>query len=388
MPDPGPETAKAPRGKLAVLDDEPFFCDFVIEMAEISGYDAFAATRADEFFAHIAHTPVSVIVLDLKMPGTDGLSVLRRLAESGVKANVLLASGADGKVMETAMRLGREHGLNMTGIVQKPIDGQSLRRLLEAQGEAEEALTASRLATAIEGGEMALHYQPILDLRSDRIVAVEALARWHHPRLGMVMPHDFVPMAEVGGQIVALTEWALAEAVRQAAVWRRAGLALKVSVNISNAGLPDDELPAKLERLCADAGVPPSALVLELTESAAMADAARVMEICTRLRLRGFDLSIDDFGTGHSSLAQLQRLPFSALKIDRSFVGAAITSANGASIVQAIIGLAHAMGLHCVAEGVESPEMLAFLKDSDCDFAQGFHIARPLPAAEIPGCLQ
>jgi len=375
----------AARGCLAALDDEAMFCEFVSEAADLCGYDAFATIDPDKFFAHIERRPPAVIVLDLRMPDIDGLQALRRLADEGFKANILLASGADGRAMDTAICLGRAHGLNMAGIIRKPIDMDALRGLLESQVQVENPLSAARLAAAIAGGELTMHYQPILDLRANRTTGVEALVRWRHPRLGMLMPAAFVPLAEKGDLIGALTDWALAQAVRQAAAWHDAGLTIKIAVNISNASMPDEGLPERLESMCADAGVPPSAIALELTESAAMRDPARAMEMFVRLRSKGFDLSIDDFGTGYSSLAQLQRLPFTTLKIDRSFVMSALASEASASIVLAVISLAHALKLTAVAEGVESAETLAFLKENGCDSAQGYHIARPMPATDIAG---
>ncbi|MFN4283199.1 MAG: EAL domain-containing protein [Alphaproteobacteria bacterium] len=373
----------AARGRLVALDDEALFCEFLAEAADQSGYDAFATTRPAEFFSHIERHPAALIVLDLRMPGMDGLQVLRRMAEDGVKAAILLASGADSRALDTAICLGRAHGLNMAGVIRKPIDMDALCSLLESQVDSASPLTPAGLKRAIAAGELSLHYQPILDLRAGRVFAVEALARWRHSRLGMVMPSSFVKIAEQGGLIGALTDWALGEAVRQAAAWRAQGLALKIAVNISNAEAPDERLPERLERLCADAGVPTSAIALELTESAATRDPARAMEMLVRLRSKGFDLSIDDFGTGYSSLAQLQRLPFTALKIDRSFVSSVLSSETSASIVLAIVSLAHALGLTCIAEGVETAETLAFLKENGCDGAQGFHIAKPMLAAEI-----
>jgi len=375
------------RGNLAALDDETMFCELVGEIADRCGYDSFVTTDPEKFFAHIEQRPAAVIVLDLLMPGMDGLQALRRLAEDGVKANILLASGADGRAMDAAICLGRAHGLNMAGIIRKPIDMDALRELLESQVEADNLLSPKRLSHAIAAGELALHYQPIWDLRAGRMTVVEALARWRHPRLGLVMPAAFVRMAEQGGMIGELTDWALAEAVHQAARWRADGLALQIAVNVSNAGVPDQDLPERLERMCGDAGVPPAAIALELTESAVARDPARAMEMLVRLRTKGFDLVIDDFGTGYSSLAQLQRLPLTSLKIDRSFVSSVLSSDASASIVLAVVSLAHALGLKCVAEGVESAETLAFLKENGCDCAQGYHIARPMPAADVAAFL-
>lgn len=372
------------RGRLAVLDDEAMFCEFVAEAADLCGYEAFFTTRPEEFFRHIERRPAAVIVLDLLMPGMNGMDALRRMAEEGVRANILLASGADSRTLDSAISLGRAQGLNMTGIIRKPIDLDALRQLLESQVDVINPVSVPHLSAALSDDELKLHYQPIIDLRSGIVVGVEALVRWHHPTLGLVMPAAFVPVAEKSGLIGALTDWALTEAVKQAAAWRQAGITLKIAVNVSNASVPDPDLPERLERMCSDAGVPQSAIALELTESAATGDPARAMELFVRLRSKGFDLSIDDFGTGYSSLAQLQRLPFTSLKIDRSFVSSVLKSEASASIVLAIISLAHALGLTCIAEGIESPEILAFLKNNGCDLAQGYHIAKPMPAAEIP----
>ncbi|HEU0070975.1 MAG TPA: EAL domain-containing response regulator [Alphaproteobacteria bacterium] len=377
-----------PRGHLAVLDDEPLFCEFVGEAGEQAGYEAFTTTDPDNFLERIELVPPALIVLDLLMPGMDGMQVIRHLARSGMKACILLASGADDRFLDTAICLGRALGLNMTGVIRKPIDIDALCKLLESQVEADSPLTAERFRLAIAAGELTLHYQPIWNLKERRIVEVEALTRWRHPQLGLLMPSAFIAMAEEAGLIAHMTDWALAEAVNQAAAWRAQGLALKVAVNVSIAGLRDERLPERLERLCHEADLPTSAIALELTETAATQNPARVMEILVRLRSKGFELSIDDFGTGYSSLAQLQRLPFTALKIDRSFVASVLKSESSAAIVLAVISLSRALGLTCVAEGVENDEILAFLTQHGCDAAQGYGLGRPMPGAEITALLR
>jgi EAL domain-containing protein (putative c-di-GMP-specific phosphodiesterase class I) len=272
----------------------------------------------------------------------------------------------------------------MAGIIRKPIDADALRDVLERQAHVDLPLSPERLRAAIDAKELVLHYQPIIDLRDGVVTGVEALMRWQHPQLGLVMPSAFIPMAERAGIVGLLTDWALAEAVRQAGLWQRAGLKLKIAVNISIANAPDEGLPERLQWMCEHEGIAPSSISLELTESATMRDPARLMELFTRFRLKGFDLSIDDFGTGYSSLVHLQRLPFSALKIDQSFVASMLVSESGAAIVIAVIGLARALGLKCIAEGVESQAMVEFLKANGCDFVQGYHMAQPMPADEIP----
>ncbi|MFN4283198.1 MAG: EAL domain-containing protein [Alphaproteobacteria bacterium] len=379
--EPAPLSGQRPR--LAMLDDEGDFCDLVEKIATSSGYEVFTTTRARLFLDHLDGNAADVIVLDLHMPDSDGIEVLRLLAGLGVVANILIASGADGRVMETALELGRERGLRMAGVIHKPISVAALRELLQSQIGADDPLSPGRLSEGIRNGELRLHYQPVFDLRAERVVGVEALARWEHPELGLLPPNKFIPMAERFGLIGALTDWVLAEAVRQAGLWYAGGLPLNIAANISIASLPDYGLPDRLEAMCRNVGIPNAQVSLELTETAAMRSPARLMEVFTRFRLKGFDLSLDDFGTGYSSLVQLQRLPFSALKIDRSFVGSMIERTSGAAIVTALIGLAAALELRCIAEGVETEEMLQFLRERGCDHAQGYYIARPMEAAAV-----
>jgi len=370
------------RDHLAVLDDEGSFCDFVEHAGGLLGFNVFGTTRPRVLLDHLDHTTASIIILDLDMPQSDGIEVLRHMGRVGVKANILISS-ADESALEAAMDVGEAHGLKMSGIIRKPINLADLTALLEKQIYEDDPLSPARLAAAIEADELALHYQPILDLRTGTIAGVEALIRWPHRELGLVMPLAFIPMAEQTGMIGDITEWALTEAVRQAGEWARIGLDLKISVNVSIAGMMNDDLPDQLERICAFAGVNPSAIVLELTESAAMRDPGRATKMFARFRDKGFALSLDDFGTGYSSLAHLQRLPFSSLKIDRIFVASMLAKVDDAALVVAVISLAHALGLKCVAEGVETQEMADFLRANRCDFAQGYHIAKPMPAAEI-----
>jgi len=375
------------RPHLAMLDDEGDFCDLVGKIATSCGYDVFMTTRARLFLDHLDGHAADVIILDLHMPDSDGIEVLRLLAGLGVIAKILIASGADGRVMETALELGRERGLRMAGVIHKPISVATLRELLQSQVGSDDPLSPAHLSEAIKRGELRLHYQPVRDLKAGRIVGVEALVRWQHPELGLLPPGKFIPMAERFGLITPLTDWVLDEAVRQAAFWHKGGLPLNIAANISIASLPDYGLPDRLETMCRNAGIPTGLVSLELTETAAMRSPARLMEVFTRFRLKGFDLSLDDFGTGYSSLVQLQRLPFSALKIDRSFVGSMLERSSGAAIVTALIGLAGALELRCIAEGVETEEMMRFLEERGCDHAQGFHIARPMPADEIGALL-
>ena len=311
------------------------------------------------------------------MPGADGVELLRGLGDARVRARVLIASGVDAKVLDTARRLAAERGLAIAGTLSKPIRAQHLKERLEQLREVEKPLMAGALAHAIANNDLVLEYQPKIECRSGQVVGAEALVRWRHPTRGMIAPDQFIPLAEQSGAIHALTEWVINAAVAQAAAWRRDGLALEVAINISARNLESLELPDVIGSRCAAAGLPPEALMIELTESAAMGDPAQTMDILTRLCIKGFRLAIDDFGTGYSSLVQLRRLPFSELKIDKSFVMQMNRDPDSQVIVEAVIGLAQKLGLSVVAEGVETAAILASLTRLGADAAQGFFISPP-----------
>ena len=222
-----------------------------------------------------------------------------------------------------------------------------------------------------------LHYQPKLDLASGRVVGAEALVRWAHPEFGQVPPGEFVPMAEDSGLIGPLSHWVIAQTGRQLRSWHAGGIDIDVSANISARNLYDPQLVRWLSRVFDDHDVRPGQLTLELTESQVAADLPMARQILRRLHALGVKISIDDFGTGYSSLSYLSKLPLDELKIDRSFVCELATN-HGAAVVQTIIGLGHDLGLHVVAEGVETGETMAQLQGFGCDQIQGDHISRPL----------
>jgi diguanylate cyclase (GGDEF)-like protein len=236
------------------------------------------------------------------------------------------------------------------------------------------------LRRAIDEGELVLHYQPKVDLRTDEVCGAEALVRWVHPERGLVPPDEFIPVAERTGLIRALSCWVLRTAAVQCDTWRRAGLDLSVAVNLSARDLHDTALPDEVARLLATLSLPASALELEITESTIMADPVRAMEVVRRLHDMGVRLAIDDFGTGYSSLAYLKRLPVHDIKIDKSFVTEMDADEHDLAIVRSTIELARNLGLEVVAEGVETDAALQQLSELGCHRAQGYLIARPAPA--------
>ena len=246
---------------------------------------------------------------------------------------------------------------------------------------------ASELRHALETGGLRLHYQPQANLHTGGINGVEALARWPHPAYGGVPPDEFIPIAEQSGLIHTLTRWALDTALADLVHWRERWPHLTVSVNMSARNLLDAALADDVEDALRQAGLPASALTLELTESSVMADPQRSLTVLNRLHALGVHLAIDDFGTGYSSLAYLKRLPVDELKIDKSFVAHMTTDADDTMIVRSTIDLAHNLGLSTVAEGVEDDQTWDLVARLGCDSIQGYHLARPMPAAEMSAWL-
>lgn len=243
------------------------------------------------------------------------------------------------------------------------------------------------LRRAIEGGQLRLYYQPTIDLRSMKPVGAEALVRWQHPRDGLLGPDEFVPIAEATGLIRPLGLWALRKALCQRRDWRGEASDLRVSVNLSPENLQDDQLTGTIDRLLDEFEVPPHRLTVEVTEGAMMADPARAKEVLARLHRAGVLIAIDDFGTGYSSLAYLKDMPADEVKVDRTFVRDMAVNQRDACIVRSVVELGHNLGLRVVAEGVEDRVTLQLLASWGCDLAQGFFLARPLTAGELPAWL-
>ena len=241
----------------------------------------------------------------------------------------------------------------------------------------------AELRQAIQGGGLQLHYQPIVNVATGRVTAVEALARWARPESGVMLPTEFIPIAEHAGLIRPLTERVLGDALRQQAAWRTAGIDLSVAVNVSMRNLVDADFPSTVERLLAGSGPMSVSLRLEITESVIMADPERALAILARLRRMGVGIDIDDFGTGYSSLAYLQRLPVEAVKIDRSFVGRMTSDDGSLAIVRSTIELCHSLGRTVVAEGVEDRETWEHLVALGCDEAQGHYVSAALAAPQL-----
>jgi diguanylate cyclase (GGDEF)-like protein len=332
--------------------------EFGVLLADLADHDE-ASAVAQHLLTQLRE-PFSIEGLTLEVDASIGIACA---PEHGSAVEQLIQR-AD-IAMYAAKEGGRGHLL-----FEPQLDRYSPRRLA----------LAGALRSAIADGEIILYFQPKAELTTGRIIGVEALARWQHPRLGLIGPSEFVPIAEQTGLIGPLTSHVLEEALRQLSVWSEQGEELTVAVNLSARSFLDAQLAIEIPRLLERTGVDAERLELEITESMLMLDPARAKATLERLSAIGLSLSVDDFGTGYSSLANLKRLPVDVIKIDKSFVIDMPHDASDAAIVRSTIDLAHNLGLRVVAEGVESHEAWCRLEELGCDLAQGFHVSRPLPS--------
>ena len=243
------------------------------------------------------------------------------------------------------------------------------------------------LTSAFATNALSLVYQPKIDLKTGTLAGVEALIRWSHPELGSISPGDFIPLAEESDIIDDLTSWVADRAIAQARAWSDLGFEGSMALNVSARNLNKVQFPDMLAEICARHRLTADRVVVEITETASQ-QILKLLDTLTRLRLKGFRLALDDFGIGFSSMAQLQQLPFSELKVDRSFVGKMVEAEDCLIITRAIVNLGHELGLKVVAEGVESADALQRLVELGCDAAQGYHIGRPSPPAGVEALLR
>ncbi len=375
----------APANAVYVVEDDAGIAVIVRRACMTLGIEAFIFDGADEFVAAEPPPPGSTILLDLGLGQSNGIDVLRFLAARRCEAAIYLMSGQDERLLHTIQKLGQSYGLNVAGILQKPFRLADLTARLRAVPAAHPGARVKRqsqaeeLHRAIMSGELRLHYQPKVGIATHIMVGCEALVRWEHPERGLLPPGEFLPAAQANGLMPPMTHWVLDEALRQIAAWRDRGQDINVAVNMPADMLSELDLPATIERLLARHEVDGASLTLEVTEAAAMRGLLTAVDVLARLRLMRISLSIDDFGTGHSSMIKLRQLPFNEIKIDQSFVQDIASDYDARAIVGAALGMARSFVMKCVAEGVETADGLALLAELGCDVAQGYHFSRPLP---------
>ena len=378
---------------LLIVDDEPDIGEFICSAAQMNGFEARTTHQAREF-EQLYSSDIDVIILDLFMPEYDGVELLRFLAKQDSAAKIILISGHDIGVLRSAKKLACEQGLNIVDTLCKPIQYEDLKTLLcnlpatekhQAKETRQELGSPGKdeLTTAFNQNELEAYFQPQLNMADGALVGAEALVRWNHPTRGLLAPNTIIPLAKRTRMMGRLTTEILEQSFRQASIWLQSGIKTQVAINIEACDLKNLSLPEWISDRIDKYQLEPEQIALEVTESSLMQELTKSLDILTRLRMKGLKLSIDDFGTGYSSLLQLYRIPFSEMKIDRSFVMHATTDAEALAIVEMTILLGHKLGMKVVAEGIENQETWDLLSSLGCDVAQGYFIAKPMPGDQL-----
>jgi EAL domain-containing protein (putative c-di-GMP-specific phosphodiesterase class I) len=378
--------------RLLVIDDRPEIGVLVLAIAKRLGYVSDYAPTFTAFTRLLVRTP-DVIVIDLTMPDIDGIEVLRFLGERQCRAGILLLSNAERRVLLVAEEMAHASGLRVIGVMRKPFARDVLETVLRkahneklpdlVQAQAVPIITEDALRRAIVEQQLVLHYQPQIDINTGDVAGLEMLVRWQHPEQGLLYPDTFIGLSELWGLIDGLTWWVVDKAFEDSQIFSLRGWKPSLSINMSAFSLHDLQLPDVLLARAVAAGISPARVIIEITESGHIKQAATMLDILARLRLRGINLSIDDFGTGFSMMHQLKRIPAGEVKIDKSFVNVMALDRDAEAIVRKTIELGHDLGMKVVAEGVETEEQLRILKALKCDIAQGYLFARPMPVDAV-----
>jgi len=375
-----------------IIDDEPQAVEVLSEYIQLMEYTVTTFTEAEVFFKEITeYQENSLMILDLNMPVMDGIEVMRQMVKTGRLLPLILVSGYDSGVLHSAEQLAKAYSLDIVATIEKPFKLNYLHEIIQGYKETQtinrpkEALTLStdELENAILTDQLEMHYQPQINIKTGKVLGLEALVRWQHPEHGLIFPDSFISLAENNNLIGDLTARVIKLSLEQALKWQSEDINLHISVNISSENIKSLLLPEQLSKLLKLNNLSPSVLTLEVTESSLMGQLVTSLDILTRLRMKGIELSIDDFGTGYSSLSQLYRMPFTELKVDKSFVMNLNNDEEARGIVKTCIMLGHELKMLIVAEGVENKDILNKLNEMGCDIAQGYYIARPMPAAEL-----
>jgi EAL domain-containing protein (putative c-di-GMP-specific phosphodiesterase class I)/CheY-like chemotaxis protein len=379
-----------------LVDDDPFTLRLLTaQLEQLSVHDVSAYAGGVQALDLISTDSGSFDVLfcDINMPGMDGVEFVRHLAERSYGGAVVLISGEDERTLSTVKRIARARRLNVLGGLRKPVMPEALHRMLEKartdstggdRRKIRRMYGADQLRDGIVAGQLLNYYQPQIDLINGAMVGVETLVRWQHPEDGLVYPDQFIASAEENGLIDKLTYTVLDSALEQGNRWQGSGLNPLLSVNVSMENLAALDFPDGVAGALASARIPAQRVILEVTESQLTRNRVALLDIVTRLRLKRIRLSIDDFGTGCSSLAQLRDIPFDELKLDRSFVHGAARSPALRVIIESNVRMANDLGMRVVAEGVENDEDWRYIRGVGCHLAQGYFIARPMPGDSLP----
>ncbi|NHQ87569.1 EAL domain-containing response regulator [Iodobacter sp. HSC-16F04] len=351
------------------------------------------ASDGNEALLLLQNSPLpDVMLIDLEMPGMDGIELIQELAHRDIAVSVIVSSAKEDALISSVETMLQAYGLPVLGAIKKPLTIEQLSKSFDhfkpiskdsPQSRPEVVMAASEITKALVEHQFLAYFQPKISIKTGVIKGVETLIRWQHPEKGLVMPSQFISIAEEQGLINELTMEILDLALQQCRHWHERGLKITVAINLSMLSLSNSTFAEHIAQKVASYAIDPSFIVLEITETAVMGDVGNALGTLARLRLKGFGLSIDDYGTGFSSMQQLSRIPFTELKLDRSFVDGAHAKPHLRAILASAIEIAKKLELRSVAEGVECVEDLVVLQELGCDIVQGYLTAKPMPGDEI-----
>jgi len=361
---------------------------------ELGGAPPLEAANGLEALAQLEREPlIDLILTDLEMPAMDGVAFIGEMASRGYRPELVIVSSQEQNILRSVRLMAVTFGLSVAGFVQKPIFREDLLKVLSGPPflgrsapapAAQGAIGLDEIRKGLRDGEFLCFFQPQLTFQGAHLKGVEALIRWRHPQSGLLGPGAFLPQAETDAELMSgLTLHVLEFVARQWQGWNTRGLKLEVAVNLSAHSLSEPAFADRIMEKVSDLDLPPRFLVFEMTESASVSDLGHTLANLNRLRMRGFGLSIDDFGTGFATFEQLERIPFTELKIDQSITRGLPGSERHTILARNMLQMAKDLHLTSVAEGIETQEMWDALKALGCDRGQGYFLGRPMPGAQL-----
>ena len=384
---------------IMLVDDEPSILDLASRFLEQMGCRKITPCQSGQSALEKYRESTNsfdVIICDLNMPEMNGVELIRHLSEENFRGGIILLSGEDERILETAKDLAKARNLNVLGYISKPFNREALEILLleytpqdlKISAPLLDDISEEELRAGMNGDELLIAFQAKTNLATGEVIGVEALARWNHSERGLLPPYTFIPLAERCQLIDELTYSIYRKTLSQIRTWHEKDIILKVSINISVNSFTTDGFVDFLIQTAEEYNIDPDLIIFEITESQVMENALDCLEMLVQLRMKNFGLSIDDFGTGHSNMVQLKKIPFTELKIDQSFVGGACEDSTARTILESSVDLAKKLKIYTVAEGVETEAELALVKEIGCDQIQGYLIAKPMLADDFEKFIQ
>jgi EAL domain-containing protein (putative c-di-GMP-specific phosphodiesterase class I) len=385
--------------KVLVTDDSwTQRANAVAVVRSLGAAEVFEAADGVEALAVLeVETGIDLVLCDLEMPRMDGVALIGEIAARGLNPDLLILSSMEGGILESVKHMALSYGLMSSAVLPKPVSKEQLIAVLSAPpfagktfaagaaGLAPGALTLGEIRAGMQNREFECHYQPQVAMQGGHMKGVEALVRWRHPELGLLRPGLFLPQMEEDTETMSdLTLRILQEVAVKRAEWHQSGVDPDISVNLSATSLNTAGFADRIFEMAEQQGLDPRKMILEVTESASISNLGHTLSNLARLRIRGFRLSIDDFGTGYATYEQLEKIPFTELKIDMSITKQLPTSRKHLILAKSLLQLAQDLRLDTVAEGIETKESWAVLKASGCNCGQGYFLARPMPGGQIP----